>query len=207
MDMRINMMITASLWLLSSIYASASATELYPVNNNWYVFDVDTLVSQSGGTEWVDAQEDESLGYSGDGSPLTFSFSLAKFSFLNLVDAGISGDVFSLSINGEHYTTSTVSADSNVFVGADFDLAWSSAPFSRLSILLAPGDYTVTGFLHQSAVDEFGYPYSATLGGLKIVEADEPGLLLLLGIGMLTVALGRRSRHGVTKPSDKGGLV
>lgn len=205
--MRINMVIVASLWLLSSISTSASATELYPVNNNWYVFDVDTLVSQSGSTEWVDAQEDESLGFSGDGSPLTFSFSLAKSGFLNLVDAGISGDVFSLSINGEHYTTSAVSADSNVFVGADFDLAWSSAPFSRLSILLAPGDYTVTGLLHQSAVDEFGHPYFATLGGLKIVEADEPGLLLLLGIGMLTVALGRRSRHGVTKLGNKGVLV
>lgn len=205
--MRINVMIAASLWLLNSISASASATEIYPVNNNWYLFDVDTLVSQSSGTEWIDAQEDESLGYIGDGSPLTFSFSLAKSSFLNLIDAGISGDIFSLSINGEHYTTSAVAADSGVFMGNDLDVAWSTAAFSRLSLLLAPGDYTVTGFLHQSAVDEFGSPYFATLGGLKIVETDEPDLLLLLGIGMLTVALRRRPQHIVSKLGKKGVLV
>lgn len=205
--MRINVMIAVSLWLLSGIFASTSATEIYPASNNWYLFDVDTLVSQSGGPEWIDAQKDESLGYIGDGSPLTFSFSLAKSSFLKLIDVGISGDVFSLSINGEHYTTSTVTADSGVFVGADFDLAWSTATFSRLSVLLAPGDYSVTGFLHQSAIDELGSPYLTTLGGLKIIEADEPGLLLLLGIGMLTVALRRRSRHNATKLGDKGVLV
>lgn len=205
--MRINVMIAASLWLLCGISASTSATELYPDNNNWYLFDVDTLVSQSGGTEWIDAQQDEPLGYIGDGSPLTFSFSLARYSFLNVVDAGISGDVFSLLINGEHYTTSAAAADSGVFAGADFDLAWSTAAFSRLSLLLAPGDYTVTGFLNQSAVDEFGSPYLTTLGGLKIVEADEPGLWLLLGVGMLTVTLRRRSQYGVTKLCDKGVLV
>ena len=203
--MRTNVLMAASFWLFSAMSVSTSATEINPVNNNWYLFDVDTFVSQSGGTEWIDAQEDESMGYVGDGSPLTFSFSLAKSSFLNLVDAGISGDVFSLLINGEHHTTSAVVADSGIFVGADFDAAWSTAGFSRLSVLLASGDYTITGFLSQSATDELGSPYLATVGGLQIVEADEPGLLVLLGIGMLTFMLRRHARP--SQLSNKGVLV
>lgn len=215
--MRINVLITISLWLLSAVSAGVSATVINPVNNSWYLFDVDNLVSQSGGTEWIDAQEDESLGYIGDGSPLTFSFSLTRSSILNLVDAGISGDTFSLLINDEHVTSSAVGADSGIFVGADLESAWSTAAFSRLSILLTPGDYTVTGFLNQSAVDELGSPYFTTVGGLQIVEADEPSLLILLGVAMLVLILRRHSRPGrscpgrswrdLIIPSAKGELV
>lgn len=192
--MRIKVLVAASFWLFGAISVGTSATEINPVSNSWYLFDVDTLVSQSGGTEWIDAQVDESLDYVGDGSPLTFSFSLTTSSILNLVDAGISGDVFSLSINDKHYTSYMVGAGSGLYAGTDFDSAWATADFSRLSVLLAPGDYKVTGFLQQSAVDELGSPYLATLGGLQIVEADEPGLFVLLSIGMLTFILRRHSR-------------
>ncbi|HSC68387.1 MAG TPA: hypothetical protein VLC79_11875 [Cellvibrio sp.] len=190
--MRNNFLLTASILLLSMISAVASATVINPASNNWYLFDVDAQVSQSGGTEWIDAQQDDSLGYVGDGSALTFSFSLATSSVLNLVDAGISGDVFSLLINGNNYTSSAVAADSGLYAGSDFDYAWTSAEFSRLSVLLTPGDYTITGFLNQSAADEFGSAYFATLGGLQIVAVDEPGILLLLVVAALAFGLRRR---------------
>jgi hypothetical protein len=202
--MRTNLWLAASLCLLSFFSVSANATEIHPVKGNWYLFDVDPLVAQSGGTEWIDAQVDQSLGYVGDGSPLTFSFSLTTSSFLNIVDAGISGDIFSLSINGSHFTTSTVALDSGLFAGIDFDLAWSTDEFSRLSIFLAPGHYTVTGFLNQSAVDDSGSPFMATVGALQIVEADEPAALLLLSIGIVGLALRRRSVLRAKKMCNEG---
>jgi hypothetical protein len=123
---------------------------------------------------------------------------------LNIVDAGISGDIFSLSINGSHFTTSTVALDSGLFAGIDFDLAWSTDEFSRLSIFLAPGHYTVTGFLNQSAVDDSGSPFMATVGALQIVEADEPAALLLLSIGIVGLALRRRSVLRAKKMCNEG---
>ncbi len=205
--MRNNFLIIASVWLASFISLGASATEIHPVDGNWYLFDVDELVSQSGGVEWIDAQADASLGYIGDGTALTFSFSLVNSAFLNVVDVGISGDVFTLLINGNHYTSSAVAADSGIFVGLDLESAWASPEFSRLSILLAPGLYTVTGFLHQSAADDAGFPYMATVGGLQIVDADEPGVFFLLGIGALII-LRRRARDTATNAlSGKGASV
>lgn len=202
--MRTRLWLLASLCLFSFISVSSNATEIHPVKGNWYLFDVDNLVSQSGSTEWIDAQLDETLGYSGDGSPLTFSFSLTTSSFLHVVDAGISGDIFSLSINGNHFTTSTVTPDSGIFIGNDFDSAWSFDAFSRLSILLAPGDYRVTGFLNQSALDESGSPFMATVGALQIVEASEPATLILLSIGLVGFALRRRSVQAARKTCNKG---
>lgn len=178
--------------LFSVVAVHSTATEIVPAKGNWYLFDIDPLVAQSGNTEWIDAQGDETLGYLGDGSPLEFSFSLLTRSYLNIVDAGISGDVFSVLINGIQFTTSKVAADSGNFAGIDADYAWSLAEFSRISILLAPGHYRVSGWLHQSAVDDSGLPYMATVGALQIVEANEPGGIMLMGIAFLAYCLRRR---------------
>lgn len=191
--MRAKLLLVASFLLFSFTCITSSATEIHPTSETWYLFDVDPLISQSGEAAWIDAQYDDTLGYTGDGSPLVFSFTLATSAFLNVVDAGISGDIFSLIVNGDYYSTSAVEADSNLFSGTDFESAWSTDAFSRLSILLAPGHYTLTGSLQQSAIDEFGSSYMATVGGIQIVEADEPGTLLLLCIGISAFLLRRRS--------------
>ncbi len=202
--MRNNLLFAVGLWLFMSI--NANATEIVPITGNWYFFDVDEVISQSGGTEWIDAQVDESFGYMGDGSALTFSFSLTSSAFLNLVDAGLAGDVFTLVVNGVEHTSSAVAANSTTFAGADFDAAWSMPEFSRLSLLLAPGVYQVTGFLNQSATDEYGSPYLATAGGLQIVDVDEPGLFVLFGLGVFLLLCCRMKRNAVTL-FDKGVLV
>lgn len=188
--------------LFSAIAAHASATEIIPGTGNWYLFDVDPLIAQSGNTEWVDAQSDAPLGYVGDGSALVFSFSLLKRSYLNIVDAGIAGDMFSVVINGKKFSTSSVAADSGNFAGIDADYAWSLAEFSRLRLLLEPGTYTVSGFLQQSAQDEVGLPYMATVGALQIVEADEPGAILLIGFGLL--AFGLRRQYALRANNNPG---
>lgn len=201
--MRNKILIIASVWLISIISIGTSATEIFPVKNNWYLFDVDELSSQSSGAEWIDAQVDASLGYVGDGSALTFSFLLTNAALLEVVDAGLSGDVFTLLINGHQYFGSSVSANSAVYVGSDFDLAWDVPEFSRLSIFLAPGFYSVTGLLQQSAVDEFGAPYLATLGGVRIVDVDESGSLILLCLGGVVLML----RRFYLSRANKGSLI
>lgn len=202
--MRNNILFAVGLWLFMSI--NANATEIVPATGNWYFFDVDEVISQSGGTEWIDAQVDDSLGYAGDGSALTFSFSLTNSAFLNLVDAGLAGDVFTLVVNGVEHASSAVAANSTAFIGTDFDAAWSMPEFSRLSLLLTPGVYQVTGFLNQSAIDEYGSPYLATVGGLQIVDVDEPGLFVLFGLGVLLL-LSRRIKRAAAALLDKGVLV
>lgn len=201
-----NLLVLASFCLASIISASVNATEIYPVKNSWYLFDVDTVISQSGAAEWIDAQEDESLGYVGDGSVLTFSFSLTRSAFLNVIDAGFAGDVFTVLINGHSHTGSAVAADSGIYAGIDFDAAWAAVEFSKLSILLTPGVYSVTGFLNQSAVDEYGSSYLASVGGLQLVEVDEPTIFVLFGFGLILLIWRRRSGVNVSAFFDKGVL-
>lgn len=182
--MRTRFLCAASLWLLSLVAPVSNATEIPLTDGSWYAFDIDPLLSQSGGVEWIDAQVGGSQGYAGDGSPLVFSFSLSTASVLHVIDAGISGDIFSVLVNGLEYSTSAVAANSGLFAGVDFDSAWSMNEFSRLSLLLAPGDYTLSGLLVQSAVDESGEPYMASVGGLRIAKVNEPGGLVLLGLAL-----------------------
>lgn len=190
--MRNSLLLAACTGLLSLLSFVANATEIKPVKDNWYLFDVDEFISLSGGAEWVDAQVDESHGYIADGSSLWFSFSLDRAAFLNVVDAGIAGDMFTVFVNGVSHSTSSVAATSVEYAGIDFDAAWAAPAFSRLSILLSPGDYLVTGLLQQSAVDGDGYSYMTTVGGLQIVEADESSSLVLLGVGVLGLLLRRQ---------------
>ncbi|PUA29511.1 MAG: hypothetical protein B0W54_02705 [Cellvibrio sp. 79] len=205
--MRNKFFLMVSLWLINMVSVGASATEIHPANGSWYLFDVDALVSQSGGVEWIDAQQDDALGYTGDGSALTFSFSLTNSAFLNLVDAGLAGDVFTLLINGNSYTSSAVAAESNAFAGIDFDAAWAAPEFSKLSVLLAPGSYTITGFLNQSAIDEYGVPYMATAGGLQIVNVVEPGIFVLFGMGLFLLFLRRKARRNTNAFLGQGVLA
>lgn len=182
--MRARFLCAVSLWLFSLVSPVSNATEISLVDGSWYAFDVDPLLSQSGGAEWIDAQVDSSQGYVGDGSPLLFSFSLSTASVMHVVDAGISGDIFSVLVNGVEYSTTAVAANSGLFAGVDFDSAWSMNEFSRFSLLLAPGDYTLSGLLVQSAIDDAGEPYMASVGGLRIAKVNEPGVLALLALAM-----------------------
>lgn len=173
------------------------ATVINPTADEWYALDVDELVAQDAGLGWIDGQVDEIYGYVGDGSALSFAFTLTKSSILTVVDAGIAGDVFSIFVNGMAYVSSTVAAYSDEYVGTDFNAALLNSGFSRLSLILDAGDYTVSGLLSQSAIDAGGAAFNATVGGLRIVEADEPGALILLSIACAGLLLARRKSRVV----------
>ena len=155
--------IKARLTILASALAAGAlslplhATTVSPVTNgNWYQFDVDDLIANSGGTEWIDGITGEP-GYNGDGSALTFSFTLGNAAILKITDAGFAGDEFKLTINGNDYFSSAVADFYPDSIGTDFDAALNSGSYSHFSILLNPGSYVVTGELAQSALDDFGF--------------------------------------------------
>lgn len=166
-------------------------------DGRWYQFDVDELVSASGGLEWIDAIVDESGLYTGDGSVLSFTFTLANPGALTIVDAGFGGDQFSISVNGTEYVTSAPTLHDDQNSGTDFDSALSdNARYSFINIMLGAGEYTVSGELSASALDESGLPYNATVGGLRVSEVPLPaaGWLFFSALAPLFAMLRRRTR-------------
>lgn len=170
-------------YLKSAVLASAmlaamqaSATTINAVaDGRWYQFDADEYASTSGGLEWIDGIVDSEGLYSGDGSELGFTFTLTNAATLTVVDAGFGGDEFRVTVNGQNYFTSTPSATDFNSIGTDFDAALAdSQRFSYLNLLLNPGTYTVSGELLASALDEYGSPINATVGGLRVSEVPVP---------------------------------
>jgi hypothetical protein len=168
--------------------AHATITPL-AVPGQWYDFTVDDLAAQSGGVDWIDYT---------DGSALSFTFSITAPTQLRVVDAGIAGDTFNVTVNGISQLTSAVPVvaySPTAVVVTDFDAAWANPSFSRGSWLLtAPGSYTVTGVLAQS-VSNGGAPLNSTIGAVMLAAVPEPGTwaLLLAGLAVLGVTARRRA--------------
>lgn len=189
--------VLAAALLAAAISVPAQATSVsVTTDGSWYQFDVDEFVAGSGGLEWIDAITDSNGIYSGDGSALSFTFTLNQAGILSIVDGGFGGDEYQVSVNGVDYFTSTpLSPDSNS-TGTDFDAALADTDgFSYLNLFLDPGTYTVTGLLHVSASDAYGDPYNASVGGLRVSEVPVPAAVWLLGSGLLALAARLRRRR------------
>ena len=183
----------------TTLVAAALATALsLPVgaaqlaaDSTWTPFDVDALTSQSGGLEWIDL----------DGAALAFTFTLTRGGILRVVDAGFRGDVFQLTLDDgvtiqALAPTSTV-ANPDISLETpelDFDAAFANPLFSSATFHLAPGSYSLTGTLTQSA-NYAGEPLNATIGAVALTAVPVPaaGLLLLGGSGLLAAFARRRS--------------
>ena len=120
--------------LAAFITANASASVIHSTSGEWNLFDVDEQISQDGSLHWIDAVSDEANGYVGDGSTLSFVFSVTKTSLLTIVDGGLAGDIFNISINGANYIGSAVNATSTEYAGLDFDSAVNNSAFSKFSL-------------------------------------------------------------------------
>ena len=187
----------AAALLVAAFSTQAQATSVnVATDGSWYQFDVDEFIAGSGGLEWIDAITDSAGQYSGDGSALSFTFTLNQAGTLTIADGGFSGDEYQVSVNGVDYFTSTPLAPAPNSVGTDFDAALAdSNGFSYLNLFLNPGTYTVTGQLHVSASDPYGDPYNASVGGLRVSEVPLPAAVWLLGSGLLAVAARLRRRR------------
>jgi len=177
---------------LASCLASAQAASL-PADGSWAEFSVDDVQSTSGDLAWI-------VG-GGDGTALSFSFSIAagQIGTLTVVDAGFSGDRFTVSDNGAVLgVTSTASAgDVTGPSVVDFDAALADAHFSRGVFTLGAGAHSISGLMSTSLTLD-GAPLNATLGGVKlsVSPVPEPASLAMLmaGLGLLTAVLRRRGQ-------------
>ena len=176
--------------LMSALNAQAGIQSI-SADGLWHEFDVDDLTALSGGLEWIDYV---------DGSPLTFEFTLSQPAVLDVVDAGFSGDQFSLSIQAGSdpalvfQTSSAVNSYPNS-IGLDFDAAFADSDFSKFSIALAPDTYTVTGSLSQSALDDAGIDINATVGGIRITSVPLPAVAWLFVTGIAAMGFASRRRQ------------
>lgn len=121
----------------------------------------------------------------------TFSFTLNQASILRVVDAGFSGDRFSIIANGTLLGTTSPSIAQGVSEDPIFDpaLVWNDNRFSKGSWNLAAGAYTITGSATLS-------PFEAGFGYMSVTAVPEPEshAMLLAGLALIG-AFARRPNH------------
>lgn len=113
-----------------------------------------------------------------DGLPISFDFVLLAQGLLRITDAGLSGDRFQVIINGGAPQLTSLPGNGGD-QGLDFELAFADPLFSTASFFLPAGNFSVTGFVIDS-------PFDAGIGGISLLQVDEPpsAALLLLGLGL-----------------------
>jgi hypothetical protein len=150
------------------------------VDGGWYGFCFD-----GPGSAAYDGCQNDGIGTSGN--PTTFT-AVGPVEF-RVTDAFDYGDTFRVNINGTDYFTSP--APTVVGVTSDPDLAFADPDYSKISVLLGPGDYTVEIF----AVDSPWGGGGAYLSVVTTRAVPEPTSLALLGAGLAGLALLRRRRN------------
>lgn len=121
----------------------------------------------------------------------TFSFTLNQASVLRVVDAGFSGDQFSIFANGNALgsTSAPIAQGGNENPIFDAATVWNDARFSKGTWNLAAGTYTLTGTATASPLDA-GYGFMS----VTAVPEPESYAMLLAGLGLMG-AIARRRSH------------
>ena len=189
-------MTAAVLAAAAVIAAPAHATTVaLPADGSWNEFTVDNSVAPAYGNGWIDFA---------DGSPLSFSFTIAAGSVgtLTVVDAGFAGDTFAITNFGT-VIGDTSSVPTGTIEGSsvtDFDAALANPAYSQGVFTLGAGTYSISGWLLQSVLDDTGAALDSTYGGLRLsvsVVPEPTGAALLLG-GLAALALVARRRQSNT---------
>ena len=181
--------LAAATLALAASFGAQAVTVNITQTEQWYAFDIDDLSSANGGTGWIDTGANF-------GADLSFSFVLNAPTFLRVIDAGFAGDRFNVAIdNGSVITSLATGLAVNSFPTStgNYDIAWANSDYSRLSTLLAPGSYIVSGDL--LAAGGGGAPLNVTTGALMLTPVPEPGTwaMLFAGLGLLGSIIRRRA--------------
>ena len=188
-------LMAAALAAAAVIAAPAHAsTAALPADGSWSEFTVDSFVGPAYGTGWIDGT---------DGSPLSFSFTIAagNVGTLRVVDLGFAGDTFTLSNNGAALGTTSSVAVGNVDGSVEFDEAAALADpaYSHGVFTLAAGTYSISGSLLQSVFDNHaGVDLDATYGAISLTTAaavPEASNAAMLLAGLAAAALMVRRRQ------------
>jgi hypothetical protein len=173
--------------LLSALSGQASAVTLN-ADGQWNAFDVDSSVSNSGGLEWIDLNNDA----------LSFDFILSESAYLKVVDGGFAGDRFQIFDNGLLLDQTSVAVNSYPDgVGLDFDTAFANTHYSRGVFLLGAGNHSITGLLSQSALDDTNTEINATVGAVSLTAVPLPAAawLYMTGAGLMGLVSRRRNTN------------
>ena len=153
--------------LISTFLPAANAAALN-TDGSWASFNVDANLAPFS-FQWIDDT----------GAPLSYTFNIAAgfTGLLTVVDAGFSGDSFSV-VNGSTLLglTSSVAngaTSSTTPIQFDYDAALADTSFSRGTYLLSEGAYTISGSMTVSAFDANG-PLNASFGGLRVEVSPVP---------------------------------
>ncbi len=183
----------------ASLAVPAHATDLAIIGDNaWHGFAIDSLLA-------APSPESVNLGWiteTGDSLHFTFIVGSGMVGLLTVLDTGFAGDTFNVSNFGASLgLTSSVPVQSFDFAAPgvdDFSLALADTSFSRGTFTLAPGSYSIGGFLaHSLLLDDA--PLNATSGGVRLgiaapVPEPETLPLLLAGLAATGAIVRRRQR-------------
>ena len=188
----------AALALAASFGAHATTFSLTGADfGTWKSFDVDSAVRPLFSNVWVDAHTEADSRYKGNGTALTFTFTLADAAYLKVVDSGLNGDVFAVTDNGSALgTTSAPSNPGTDFLGStdvDLNSAFANPNFSSATFLLQAGSHSITGLV-VSGTSPLDPDYS-TVGAIMLTPVPEPETygLLLAGLAVIGAIARRRT--------------
>lgn len=144
-------------------------------DGSWNTFDFDAVGSSL---------------YDFDSLDTSFTFTLNQASLLRVVDAGFSGDQFTIVANGSNLGTTSAPTVQEIDSIFDAATAWNDARFSKGTWNLAAGSYTITGTATLS-------PFDSGIGYLSVTAVPEPEsyAMLLAGLGLMGAIARRRNRN------------
>ena len=159
---------------LAALALNAHAVDV-PTDGSWIEFDFDAQ-----GSSLYDLISNDTA----------FTFTVSQNSVLRIVDAGFSGDRFSITVSSLGTTLTSAPVAQDVSEDPVFDAAavWADSRFSKGSWALGAGTYTVTGVATAS-------PFEGGFGYLSVTAVPEPEsfAMLLAGLGLVGAIARRRA--------------